>query len=93
MVPIIGHRGDPGRCGSIHTQYRCEREAGHAGCHLATTGKDRAIRWGVVEVGCFDPYCVEGPDHGLPHRNGRGTSWWPGERVDEEPALFELEEV
>lgn len=94
LVPIVGESERlSGRCGSLHLHHRCQRQEHTSGCHLVVTGEGRAIRWGVVEIGCFDPYCTRGPDHELPHRNGRGTSWWPGEVIDDELALFELEEV
>jgi len=69
------------RCSSIHGQYRCQSEVEeHELPHWAQlVDEAAAIRWGVVEIGCYDPQCKEKPGHQLPHRDGRGCSWVPAD--------------
>ena len=71
------------RCESRSLVYRCVREYAHEGIHYAPLEGNRAWRWGMSGWGCCDPKCICEPNHELPHRDGRGTSWWPIEDGDE----------
>jgi hypothetical protein len=70
------------RCPSEHGQWRCVWELGHGGAHTAPQEGNRAVRWGMVGIGCCDPLCNRRPDHAGPHRDGHGLSWVPIDDVD-----------
>jgi hypothetical protein len=71
------------RCPEKHNVLQCQGSEGHRGRHWADTGRSPAVlRWGVeVGYGCADTECVREPGHELPHRNGKGLSWWPEDEV------------
>lgn len=70
--------GERERCESVDGVMRCQGLDGHFGPHWADVGKSPAVlRWGMRGYGCSDIDCIRAPGHSLPHRNGRGTSWWP----------------
>ena len=70
------------RCKSTDGSLRCVGTEDHAGPHWASLVGDRAMRWGMRGIGCFDPGCVKEPGHGRPHNDGKGTSWWPMDAED-----------
>lgn len=74
------------RCESTHGQYRCVGDPDHPGPHWAPLERSRALRWGMVGIGCFDPECNREPGHEMPHRDGHGRSWVP--LTDEELAEY-----
>jgi hypothetical protein len=65
------------RCDSVDGSNRCMGEPDHAGPHWADVGRSPAVlRWGMRGYGCADTLCNRKPGHELPHRDGRGVSWW-----------------
>ncbi len=82
------------RCSSmLNAGIQCVDREGHFDNrhpHWAQCSPSGVTRWGVVTHGnCGDNECNRSYNHEMPHRDGRGRSWWP---LDEED-LKELEEM